>query len=537
MLPGTLVKGFDKRRLRNLLLLFFLALALPTAVLIRQAYSQLKWEAFHQYRGQAEELTARIDARLIDMINIADARSFADYSFLVVTGDPAANFLQRSVLATYPVPRDIPGLLGYFQVDVSGTFSTPILPTAGSDRQKLGIDAGEYVNRQLLAQEIQKVLADNRLVRSRPERRLPIAPTDIAAAREAIAEEEKDVLAEVRVQSSAQQPAMAAVDFADSSQIGKVDANAYTQQVFDRLGTRQKDKSAEPSKAGAPDFDESPREDGTAQPATATAGKVSDIKLESAYQKKIEQLEKAVPDETAAYGDRFNAPARSRAPRKEQSTLPTSDAPSDDVRSVVAQSPDVRISTFESEIDPLEFSLLDSGHFVLFRKVWRDGERHIQGLVLDQAAFVEDVIVGSFMDTSLPLMSNLIVAYQDNVIIDARGRMNSYPNGWSRRQRTRLGNHHFDCCFCRRVHHLIPSGRQPDQPCTTATGLCVCSQSRAQDPVDLDQNVRRDVKGGLGRRRQTAELLRIHPRRVGASDETHFQCAATRQDHAKRTAI
>ena len=38
-----------------------------------------------------------------------------------------------------------------------------------------------------------------------------------ALGNEAIAEEEKDVLAEVRVQSSAQQPAMAAADFADSS--------------------------------------------------------------------------------------------------------------------------------------------------------------------------------------------------------------------------------------------------------------------------------------------------------------------------------
>ena len=32
------------------LLLFFLALAVPTAVLVRQAYSQLKWEAFHQHQ-------------------------------------------------------------------------------------------------------------------------------------------------------------------------------------------------------------------------------------------------------------------------------------------------------------------------------------------------------------------------------------------------------------------------------------------------------------------------------------------------------
>ena len=99
MLPKRLITGFDEGRLRNFIALFFLALAVPTAVLIWQAYSQLKWEAFHQYRGVAEELTGRIDTRLNDMIRTSDARSFADYTFLVVTGDPSANFVQRSPLS------------------------------------------------------------------------------------------------------------------------------------------------------------------------------------------------------------------------------------------------------------------------------------------------------------------------------------------------------------------------------------------------------------------------------------------------------
>ena len=75
----------------------------------------------------------------------------------------------------------------------------------------------------------------------------------------------------------------------------------------------------------------------------------------------------------------------------------------------------IRIHTFESEIDPLEFALLDSGHFVLFRKVWRDGKRYIQGLLLDQDAFLNKLIESSFQSTALSDMSKLIVAYQDNV--------------------------------------------------------------------------------------------------------------------------
>jgi len=133
MFPKAFIKGYDKGRLRLLLTVFFLALAIPTALLIRQAYSQLKWEAFHQYRGLAEELTNRIDARLVDMINFADASSFTDYTFLVVTGDPDVNVLQRSPLSTYPVSVDPPGLLGYFQVDTGGAFSSPLLPGEGSD--------------------------------------------------------------------------------------------------------------------------------------------------------------------------------------------------------------------------------------------------------------------------------------------------------------------------------------------------------------------------------------------------------------------
>jgi len=42
MFTKTLVRDFNPKRLRNLLVLFFLALTVPTAVLIWQAYSQLK---------------------------------------------------------------------------------------------------------------------------------------------------------------------------------------------------------------------------------------------------------------------------------------------------------------------------------------------------------------------------------------------------------------------------------------------------------------------------------------------------------------
>lgn len=356
MLPKTLIKGFDKGRLQKLLALIVLALAVPTSVLIWQAYGQLKWEAFHQHRGIAEALTRRIDTRLNAMIRTADARSFADYAFLVVSGDPSANFVQRSPLSAYPVAEDLPGVLGYFQIDAEGTFSTPLLPPDGTQAVSLGISDDEYNDRLQLAQDILTVLADNQLVRSRSDIRVRRGIDRLSASPE--------------------------LD--------------YDQQIFDQLN--------EPG-----------------------IGKVSAIKLDAALQKKSEEVEREVVMRQLAESDFARAPGRSK--RRENIALPESVpvASSEPITNITGPS-ELRISTFESEIDPFEFSLLDSGHFVLFRKVWRDGERYIQGLLLDREVFTQDIIGARFVNTALANMSNLIVAYQNDVIQTYSGRDNTGYN-------------------------------------------------------------------------------------------------------------
>ena len=138
MFRNTLI-GWDKKQLRYYLFLFFLALSIPTVVLIYQAYSQLKWQAFHRHQLMAEELASRIDQRLLELVDIEESRSFTDYSFLNVIGDPAANFLQRSTLSDFPVSTVTPGLLGYFQVDAQGLLTTPLLPSDEQQSLEYGI--------------------------------------------------------------------------------------------------------------------------------------------------------------------------------------------------------------------------------------------------------------------------------------------------------------------------------------------------------------------------------------------------------------
>ena len=72
-------------------------------------------------------------AELQRMLAAEEARGYADYGFVVIAGDPnTSKLLQRSPLARYPVQSTLPGLIGYFQTDAAGAFSTPLLPLAAS---------------------------------------------------------------------------------------------------------------------------------------------------------------------------------------------------------------------------------------------------------------------------------------------------------------------------------------------------------------------------------------------------------------------
>jgi signal transduction histidine kinase len=430
MLPKTLIKGFDKGRLRKLLALFVLVLSVPTAVLIWQAYGQLKWEAFHQHRGVAEELTRRIDSRLNVMIRTADARSFADYTFLVVSGDPSANFVQRSPLAAYPVTEDLPGVLGYFQVDTQGIFSTPLLPPAGTEAASLGISENEYIDRLQLAQEILAVLADNHLVQSRPDisARRGIGTFFAAPGKviESVAVTARTVGGRMN-ETSMDKDAVDGLDAKPSEQIAyKIED--YSQLVFDQLNQPRSDTRLDSGIAGTLELDNAAAEISQTEQRLNSIGKVSAIKLDAALQKKSEEVEREGANEQLIDGGFAYVPGRTK--RREKIALPESARPADsELITNITGPTDLRISTFESEIDPFEFSLLDSGHFVLFRKVWRDGERYIQGLLVDQEAFTQDIIGARFVDTALSDMSKLIVAYQDDVIHTFSGRdSSSYPN-------------------------------------------------------------------------------------------------------------
>ena len=378
-------KRFDERGLGWLFTAFFLALAAPAGLLVAQAYSQLKWEALRTTQLAAEELAARVDAQLTTVIAAEDARSFGDYSFLVVAGDTAANFVQRSPLSAFPVSSSVPGVLGYFQVDAAGKLTTPLLPGAEVVPASYGIGAEEQAARAARVAELRALLAKNHLVRAvRDEATASPTPADKPLLDNLIGG------APPRTVAPAAQPPAAATS--------SVSAPTDAQAAFDQLAAGAVSKARATNAAGA------------AKEKRAAA--VEDGKLAERQQ-------------------RVDTKDNERRTRVEQALVPEPkvEAARREADAAPAKA-ELSVRTFASEIDPLELGMLDTGHLVLFRNVWRDGQRYIQGALLDRAAFLASTIESPYRSSAVAGVADLTVTHQGRTlaVLSAAGAQPSYTS-------------------------------------------------------------------------------------------------------------
>lgn len=405
--------GLDRRRLRLVLGVFFLALAVPSTILIWHARGQLKWAAFHQQQQLAEEVAARIDARFTDLVASEEARSFADYAFLVVEGDPAQSFVQRSPLSTFPVETSIPGVIGYFQVGADGAFSTPLLPI-GADATSYGVPSEEVNARVALQNRIWQILSENELVQRNEPRAAGNEPVerDEAARKDAALGEAHGASASAAMETGiGDAPAILAPERSGS----------FAQAPFDELTGKGNQAKRE-------------------QKSANVLGRVEDLKLDDSRYA-------AAPEQARRQALESHSLVESRAPRKEKAALPETtmaaapaaapESPSADAptmtdsaaggraaraiagaltKSAADARANLRVHTFESEVDPFKLSLLGSGEFVLFRNVWREGGRYIQGVLIEQRPFLEGVAAAAFRASTLAATTDLVVADRNDVL-------------------------------------------------------------------------------------------------------------------------
>ena len=409
----SLHRGLSERRLKLWLCGFFVALAVPIALLVLRANAQMKWEVFHQWRVSAEELSDRVDARLSALLAVEEARAFADYAFLTVAGDPGATYLQRSPLSAFPVASDIPGLIGFFQVDRSGTLSSPSVPERGTPYSDYGVSDEEYRERIALTARLGAILGA--VNGERAEQRVARTKADVVGG----------TASDVVVRPSRDRSI-------------STDAAAAGANVFERLSKSLGDLSPRSNSAGEYarvdelELDERREQKSRQQRFDAEIAAAPPVQKRESRKEQVASFELMAPPVPAALAPpasqvhAFRGGADADVISADDTTVTAKPTDMPAAAASAGKSPKSdnapRVRFFDGEIDPFTFAQLDAAHFVLFRYVWREGERFIQGAVVARATFIDTLIVDAYRDTALARMSHLLVAYDGNVIggTDAR---------------------------------------------------------------------------------------------------------------------
>jgi len=416
-----LFRQFEKKHLRLILAVFFLALFIPTSVLIYKTYDQFKWEAYHQQRQLAEELASRIDNQFVNLIIKEEARAFADYSFLNVAGDPSASFLQRSPLSNLAQQSEIAGIIGYFQIDNQGQFSSPLLPDTGDDISSYGISETEYAERAQQQQRVLDILGKNELIK--PDRAARVGVTDVGTATlstpEPVTTKPTGAYSD-DLNGSGQARLEASVEESDAKPKAETGAGpdySRTDEVLSQSGFDQLGRSKSSS--------DRPVEENETANAPYSLGKVEDLKLEKQY------AEDARSKQKEEYKKQSKEKARKKraGTRKERTALPEQRIRQQEAKrdkdTGRENKPSPKIEIFESEVDPFEFSLLQSGQFVLYRKAWRNDHRYIQGILVESKNFLQDIINPIFQDATLAQVNDLSIAYNGDILSVISGRRSS----------------------------------------------------------------------------------------------------------------
>lgn len=382
MKPARRLRNVDSRQLKWGLGLFFVALLLPSSLLIYQAYDQFKWEAFHQQRQLAEELVQRIDAQYQTFISQEQRRPFTDYQFLNVSAGNRKGVLRRSPLSELNHHSSINGLLGYFQIDDKGRFSSPLLPAA-TTAEHLGISVQELAQRQQQQAHIQTILINNKLVH--------VGQTADSVTQSPV-------------------PKQRGLSLQSNRDIPQEEQTATKSTPSPRVSSDSLQKGFRNQSA----FDELARQDRQRKETTRgkySLGKLDDLKLDKKFDSDARRQE-----QTTRKGQSASAEASTtlRA-RRETSRLPETTPAQTGRPAITTDSEPVRIEIFESEIDPLEFNQLRNGELVLFRKAWRNENRYIQGMLLNAQHFIKNTIEHIFKSSAVAQTSDLTIAIDGDI--------------------------------------------------------------------------------------------------------------------------
>lgn len=364
------------KKLKRVSLSFVMLLAIPACILFWYSVEQLQNEAESDYTNLAKALSDRIDSSIETIINKEEKRSFAEYSFFSVSGEKVSAYAQQSPLARFPVNTDIPGLLGYFQIDPQQQFSSPILPGEKSGALDFAIPISELQQRQTLSGKLFDILSKNQLVAKIETKGEQIVALNTDA--DETAESSSNVFSSRPIPQLDSESPLASDSTYSFEALESAPASKFANKTYEKLNDSLFERQVELSRA-----------------PESKVQKSKKTQIPSASRKELNVAEDRNSDMSADMDMAEELDADSQID--------------------MGAGKSISVSMFEGDIEPFKFSFLSSGHIILFRSVWYDGGKYIQGAIIDQDTFINALIIEPFKESSLAPINNLLLVYADQV--------------------------------------------------------------------------------------------------------------------------
>ncbi len=392
----------QRRRFTLLLAGIFAVLFAASALIVTQAFDRLRYEAFYAQRVLAEEFARRVRDDVRTLLAAESDRPPTDYDFLVVSGE---RYVRRSPLSSLPPETALPGLVGYFQVDAAGTFSTPLLPKGIGDPAAFDLTDAEYETRRGLQQQLQGLLEVGDAGGQPATAVVPTAvvptealPTAVGPTSAGPTTAGSTATGPSAAGSTATLPAAAPAD---------QDAPVRLDDAADELRAVDGDLAA----ANRALFNQLTGREQLAKRSLASADeeRVEGLKLRQRYAEMTAE---------ASFAAEASMPREAELQKEADPSAARVEAVKQVLTEIEEDAVEVQptVSVFESAIDPFQLSRLGDSHLLLYRSVWLDEQRSVQGAVLELAPFLKQLIGRTFAATALAASSDLVVAFQGDVL-------------------------------------------------------------------------------------------------------------------------
>ncbi len=362
------------KKLKLQFILFFLLLSATLAFLLINSYRQMAIEEKSFWERSSEKTYRQMEIKIEGFLSEENERSFSEYRYYQTIPGLAVNELSLNIspLARNFNENDPKGIIGYFQVDPDGFFSTPYLPV-GNQTKNLKDES----KRKKRIVQIEKITESFRKeISSRS--RFAQNSEPIEFKNEDVKEKNRDNLPKALPSSASDSTNLISQNQGTNSFDDKKDSAPPEKETVqkDQPALQSKRKEITPNQEELKTFEKQNLLENLHE---IKSGGVKTEIISSKNEKKL---------------------SKETSPKKEE----------------------VRSKSSSLWIDPFQTRLVSTEYLVFYRKIWLDQKLYLQGFVVKLTPFYQWMIQQTFSNSNLAPFSIAKLEYGNMLLAQTQSR-------------------------------------------------------------------------------------------------------------------